>query len=237
MNIIYPRTLNQRLVSDDDLDIMFLELKNGINTDKFSQNNVEPGAINYRTLKVPPKISLARRFGYPGALTFSAAFGGFYAVEESVLLHDSSHASASDRDQADRPVVQVTARLYFNDVGSDATYLHALSACRIGVSQDGGATWVSLSNTGRPVGPTCGYARRMYDTVFQRHYMDDTPGYLPFNANFDRGIQLVASFGGAVENVSIANKNAYCIMIDDITNFDHGYFFGYFWLNARERGY
>ena len=244
MNIIYSQKLDEVLVKATELDNMFTTLATGINTTKLNTANVETGSFDYRTLKYPPKIKLSRRFGYPAALTFSAAFSSYFAILESVLSHDSSHTTATDRGVAGRPVVQVRSKVYLGDVkisALDATRLVNVQNLCIGTSSDGGVTWTPRTTTVRPTGEGCGRATRNYNTNNQLHYMDASANYYPFNLNFERGVQLIASFGGDVENGSLAGINRFCVMVDSTTvNASAGgvgNLFGAIFLSARERGF
>ena len=242
MNVNYSTPLDAKTVKSTELDARFTELTTEINTNKVTPGQVVSQAVDYRVLQYPVKIELAREFGYPSNMTLSAAFAGYYAITQSILLHDSTHTTASDRNKTGRPVVQVQGRIWAVDVqDGDATYSAAMKRFCIGTSTDAGATWTPRLVSDFPVGESCGKIRRIYDTVPQPHYMTSVVSYFPFNFSFDRSIDPIASFGGDIEDASLAAINAFCVMVNStsvggVAN-EKPCLFGQITLNARERGF
>lgn len=236
MNLTYSIKLDRKTLVGAEIDQLFDEIEVAVNSGQVEPHNVSFGAIDYRVLSRPPKFALGADFGYPVPLTTGALTAGYYPIQETKLLHDSTHTEANNRDVLHQGVTHVLAIVS----ALDSSYSNSATRLCIGVSTDAGATWTPIATeTSRPLGESCGKAVRVYNTPEQTHYITGAAGYKPFNQNFDRPIVLVASFGGEVANTASANVNAFCIMADANTfSFTSTPLLkGVFFLNARERGF
>lgn len=231
MKVTYAGPLDEKKVIAADLGGRFSVITAAVAA-KVNRENIGPNTFDHRTMLAQPlKIGLARYFGYPDAITDGGLFGGYRVINESRIYHEPFSASATDRGVTGRPVVQARARVSL--IETNGLKLNISRLC-IGKSTDGGATWTPLTTTSRPTGQSCGYAYRVFDTPLQNNYWSGVVNYYPFNANFDRGVELVASFGGDVSNSAALLTDLYCVMVNDFTNLNR-YLFGSIFLNAREK--
>lgn len=236
MPVAFSVELDRKKLVKTELELLFAELLAAINVTRVEPQDITFSTIQYRHLKVVPKIGLSQQFGYPEDISFRGPFTSFYEVSESILYHDSSHTAAPNRDVPDQGVVHVSAVLFISDVGDSVTITRAT----IGVSNDDGVTWTPLTTVSRPFGLNAGECIRVFDTPGQLHYHTGIAGYYGFNGvNFDRGIVLTASLGGDVENASLAGRTAFCVMTDTTVTGPGGrpLLAGVIFLNARERGF
>lgn len=218
-------------VDDNELDTLFGALANYANVTKLHVNTLDPGAIEYRSLEMATDIWLSAEFFYPGISVTGPNGEGYYTITESILTWQTALTHAQNKDVDNQPVCQVVAYLYGADAGIVAA---APFKFRIGVYD--GANWTTLPTTFRHFGQGCGDQNRVFDLMVNPHYMSNAPGYIPFNHARDRGILLLASFGGEVSNSSTVGVQKVAVMCAATAGMSEDLVDGVIFLCARENG-
>jgi hypothetical protein len=219
----FTQELDRRYIVESELDSLFSDLQTWWNFPSLEPSNVEPASLEYRHVKMPLSINLGTKFGGP-SITFSGAFAGYYAILESALTINLGAVSSYDnRYESSAPVFQVKAKVHQTD--NDIT-----TYC-VGYSTNGGTTWIPLTNTNRPIGPTNGGTTGKFSGT-QFDYMTGAAGYEPVNYVYDRRMLLIASAGGSVKDVISSGALKFCVMVDN-NSFGTGWISGTIELDAR----
>lgn len=231
--LVYSRQVDPKKLVLLDLTTSLTELSTYVNTTKIPPEDVAPREIEYRSLSQTPRFTLARKFGRCEnnvSLTYSAMFGGYYVVLQSVVAHSATLSSGNNNGETLKPVVHVMARVMAGDV----SYSNLINRVTIGYSTDGGTTWTPLSNVSRPLAWSGGKVRRVFNNIPQAHFWTGINVYVPFNAPMDRPITVVASFGGSISNGNPLGITHYAVMVNN-TN-DAKLLAGVLFLTARDNG-
>lgn len=221
--------LDLEKVDDGELDTLFGVLATYVNTTKLHVKSLDPDAIEYRSLKMATEIWLSAEFSYSSVNTTGPNGEGYYTITESILAWQTTITHAQNKDVDNQPVCQVVAYLYGAEAGIDAAAAYKF---RIGIYD--GATWTTLPTTFRHFGQGCGDQNRVWDNMVNNHYMTGDAGYVPFNHARDRGIVLVASFGGEVRNAPTVGIQKVSVMCAADVGINVDMVDGVIFLCARE---
>lgn len=206
MPIVLPK-LTYRKVIVQELTDSFNELVSRINTDLLPCEDFQPGEVEYRHLGATPRRVMALREDTP---VLTPIGGGWHVVSNMTCNLPSTVNSINNHDGEANAVVQVEARIMLGDwITHDATALW-----RLVYSVDGGATWLNLNTTTRPVGVGSGLTQRYFD-VPTFHYWGGGAGYYPKNQPFDGTLILLGSFGGRDSIANPAPITHYGVAVDN----------------------
>lgn len=227
--IDYGIELDLEKVDDNELDTLFGALSYYVNTTKLHVKSLDPNAVEYRSLEMATDIWLSAEFSYPNHATTGPNGEGYYTITNSILSWQTTLTHAHNKNVDNQPVCQVVAYLY----GADAEKVAAAAfKFRIGIYD--GANWTTLPTTMRHFGQGCGDQNRVYSLMVNAHYMSNTPGYIPFNHARDRGILLLASFGGEVRNSATVGIQKVSVMCQSSGAISTQMVDGVIFLCARE---
>jgi len=226
--ITFTKEIDQKFLLDTDLDTLFSDLEDFVNTVKLPTTDFEPAAVDQRLVYAPLEIWLAAEFSYP--LTITNPLAGYYLIGESVLDHDTNLTEARNKGVNGQPVFLVAAYLSGANVKYDATV-----PSKFHIGRWNGSAWVILTTTTRTMGQANGEVRRIYNAMTNDHYITGVAGYVPMNHARDRGIVLLASFGGDVQNGPSNSSNRFAVFASDVSNF--AMVEGMIMLSARENGF
>ena len=222
--IVLPNDLHETDVVDSEINSMFTAIGTEINTTKLTPKSFDSGAVQYQHLSVPPNYALSKKAVYPDLSVGAALFGGFAPIQFTEILFDPGVHSAGGY-----PTVLVNGIIYYSDI-SYTINLPTMAA--VGYSTDNGVTWTVAPGSSRPFGFSCGQVRRVFDTGSMSHYMTGAPGYRPVNMVYDRGVELVAAFGGDIQNAPLTGVNRFCLMLD--TLFPDNFYAAEIRVNGRD---
>lgn len=230
--------MDRKVLKASDITGMLNALTTAINTSRIAPESFEKLCIDYRQLLEAPVIELMSNAD--PLIVGIVAFGGWFPCGNTMLLHDSSHANASNANGGNYPVVIVKGAVGF--VGATRGGGVPTSVC-LGVSTNGGVSWTPLDgtagmkNSSRQLGANAGRAMPFYSSPSQVHYMTGVGGYRPKNYPSEKMVELQAAFGG--DRDSFGNPtlyNAYCIMTDGALT-DSCQAWAWLTLDAREQGF
>ena len=221
----FSQELDRDQVLSAQIQGLFTVVENWIGVPSIGEQNVKPGAIEYRNTKYPMSIELAQEYFTgdgisPGEITFSGAFGGYHAILESVLTLElgASYSQAANRYEVEMPVAFICAKVH-QSAGNAVSPNNIQNYC-LGHSTDGGVTWTPLLSTRRPCGP-CGGGFGFIATTqnffsgSQFDYMVHGGGPVtPRNANFDKRLILMASLGGKNKDLASETPRKIAVMVD-----------------------
>lgn len=231
--IAYSVDLDGKLVKGSEIHTLDTDLQTYIDTTKLPSRDMLDREIAYRSLSQVSRFTLGRRFGLRfGAVSSNGPFAGYYSLDQTVLAHHATSASAPNGDTSGKPNVQVRALFRAMEVG----YLASFTRICIGTSTDGGVTYTPHLSTSRPLGWSGGKFRSPYNGVgAQNHYWTGAANSWLKNTPIDRGVTLLASFGGLLGQGSPLNITHYCLMIDSVAAYSR-YHEGVIVLTARDNG-
>src|SRR3990167_4322067 len=164
--MIYTVSFDKKVVVRSQIQDRFDDLTLFSNTTKPTPADVEKLAVDYRNLGRPPVINLMI---HKDPAVTDALVAGWYPTD-MVLKHASTHSTAPNFDGGSFPVLEVNA-----GVGTVFALIN-YRAC-IGVSIDGGVTWIPLDGTAgtkttvRTFGWGQGQSVGCYNAVTNLHYM------------------------------------------------------------------
>lgn len=227
--IEYGITLDSEKVDDNELDTLFGALDYYVNTTKLHATSLDPMSLEYRSLEMATDIWLSSEFSYPNISSTGPNAEGYYTITESILSWQTTLTHAANKDVDNQPVGQVVAYLYGADAGKLAS-----SAFKFRIGVYDGAVWTTLPTTMRHFGQGCGDQNHIYNLMVNSHYLENTPGYIPFNHARDRGIVLLASFGGEVRNSATPGVQKVAVMCQATAGISVDLVDGVIFLCARE---
>lgn len=231
--IAYSLQLDELILRNGDLTTLWTELSTYLSVTKIPPRDVTPEELEYRSLQKVARFCLAREFGRlrtGTSLTFGAVFGGYRVINESILNHAATVASASDGEFTNKPTVQLLAAVSL----ADESFGGNINSFTLGWSADAGVTWTPLTTAARPLREKAGRVRKVFAAIPQAHFWTGAAGYVPFNAPRDKTVVTIASFGGNVGEGTPVGKNRYAVMVNNNTDLE--LLAGAIFLTARDSG-